>query len=155
VTAGRGTGTPPAVVAALGALAITGLVVGTWALLAPGHFFHQFPLGQGWVATDGPYNEHLVRDVGALNLALGIATAISLGVRSVHAQHALAWGWAVDGVAHLVYHLHHLGPFETATAVAVAVITASTPALAAAALVSLHGEQHRDRSAGAVRAHPR
>ena len=34
-------------------------------------FYDDFPgLGRSWVAADGPYNEHLVRDVGALNLAL-------------------------------------------------------------------------------------
>lgn len=140
-----GPGTRPArpVVAGLGTLAITGLVVGTWALLAPAHFFHEFPLGQGWVATDGPYNEHLVRDVGGLNLALGLATVIALAAPSRDAQAALAWGWAVNGVAHFAYHVNHLGPFDTLTAVIVALITASTPVLAGVALVSLHGADLR------------
>lgn len=134
----------------LAALAVTGLVVGTWALLAPASFFWDFPLGQGWVATDGPYNEHLVRDVGGLNLALGIATATVLIAASPSGQSALAWGWLVNGIAHCAYHLHHLGPFDTATALAVAAITASTPLLAGAALISLRrsgwGAHERDRA---------
>lgn len=143
MTPGPGTGSARPVVTGLGALAITGLVVGTWALLAPGHFFHEFPLGQGWVATDGPYNEHLVRDVGGLNLALGLATALALAAPSRHAQSALAWGWAINGVTHFAYHVNHLGPFDTLTAVIVALITASTPVLAGVALASLHGAGDR------------
>ena len=38
---------------------------------SPQSFYDDFPgLGRAWVSVDGPYNEHLVRDVGALNLAL-------------------------------------------------------------------------------------
>ena len=37
----------------------------------PAAFYDDFPgLGRMWVAPDGPYNQHLVRDVGELNLAL-------------------------------------------------------------------------------------
>jgi hypothetical protein len=46
-------------------------VLGSWALLAPRSFYDDFPgLGRSWIAVDGPFNEHLIRDVGALNLAL-------------------------------------------------------------------------------------
>ena len=51
-------------------LAVSALTVGLWALLVPRSFYDDFPLpGRAWVSTLGPYNEHLVRDVGALNLA--------------------------------------------------------------------------------------
>jgi hypothetical protein len=57
-------------------LASAPLVVGMWALLVPHSFYDDFPLpGRDWVSTLGPYNEHLVRDVGALNLALGVLLA--------------------------------------------------------------------------------
>src|SRR3712207_2072212 len=47
-------------------LASAPLVVGMWALLVPHSFYDDFPLpGRNWVSTLGPYNEHLVRDVGA------------------------------------------------------------------------------------------
>ena len=56
---------------ALGILAVIGLFVGVWATAAPHSFFSSFPGGgHMWAASDGPYNEHLVRDVGDLNLAL-------------------------------------------------------------------------------------
>jgi hypothetical protein len=57
-------------------LASAPLVVGMWTLLVPHSFYDDFPLlGRDWVSTLGPYNEHLVRDVGALNLALGVLLA--------------------------------------------------------------------------------
>ena len=59
------------------ALALTGAVVGAWALLVPASFWSDFPgSGLGWVAAAGPYDEHLVRDVGALYLALGVVLAV-------------------------------------------------------------------------------
>ena len=48
-----------------------GAFVGVWALVFPREFYDSFPgLGFGAWATDGPFNEHLIRDVGALYLAL-------------------------------------------------------------------------------------
>lgn len=92
-------------------LAATPLVGGLWALLAPRAFYEGFPLpGRDWVSTLGPYNEHLVRDYGALNLALAVllvAAAILLELRL--AQVALVT-WLVFEVPHFVLHLgqtHH------------------------------------------------
>jgi hypothetical protein len=46
-------------------------MVGGWVSLAPTLFFADFPgAGRSWVSPLGPYNEHLVRDVASLNLAL-------------------------------------------------------------------------------------
>jgi hypothetical protein len=45
--------------------------------VAPAGFFSRFPFaGHAWVALLPPYNEHLVRDVGALSLALIVAVFI-------------------------------------------------------------------------------
>ena len=57
----------------LWALNALGAFVGAWALAAPRSFYDGFPMPGllgAWVASDGPYNEHLVRDVGSLYLAL-------------------------------------------------------------------------------------
>lgn len=91
---------------ALGYLALVSLQLGLWALLAPQSFFDDFPgLGRSWVATDGPYNEHLVRDVGALNLALAVlvlfaAIKATRELVLVAGLASLAWG-----VPHLIYHI--------------------------------------------------
>lgn len=86
------------------------LVVGTWALFAPRSFFEGFPAaGRHWVSALGPFNEHLTRDVGALNLALGLLLVIAaalLGKRLVRASLA---AWLVYAVPHLVFHLSEYG----------------------------------------------
>jgi hypothetical protein len=57
----------------LSTLAAMALVPTFWALLLPRLFYDDFPLpSRDWISTLGPYNEHLVRDYGALNLALGV-----------------------------------------------------------------------------------
>src|SRR4051794_26730911 len=46
-------------------------VVGIWPLVSPIGFYQDFPgFRTGWVSTDGPFNEHLLRDFGGLNLGL-------------------------------------------------------------------------------------
>ena len=59
-------------------LALQSALIGVWALMAPRSFYDDFPgAGRAWVAVDGPYNEHLVRDVGALNLAILVVFALA------------------------------------------------------------------------------
>ena len=61
-------------------LAIANLGVGLQAAFTPRSFYDDFPFGRGWIAMDGPYNEHLVRDVGTLNLALVVLAFAALVV---------------------------------------------------------------------------
>lgn len=94
-------------------------VVGVWALLAPASFYASFPVsGHAWVALLPPYNEHLIRDVGALNLAL----AVPLTVAAVTGRWLLSvvaiGSLAVFAVPHAVYHALHLEGFSTFDAVA-------------------------------------
>ena len=97
-------------------LAATTLNGSLWALPFPRSFYDYFPLpGRDWVSTLGPYDEHLVRDYGALNLALGIllvATAIFLERRLIRVA-LVAWlGYALP---HFVYHTtltEHFSPFD-------------------------------------------
>jgi hypothetical protein len=92
-------------------VAATPLAGGVWALLFPRAFYDDFPLpGSDWVSTLGPYNEHLVRDYGALNLAMAVlllAAGVLLERRL--AQVALIT-WLVFEVPHFVFHVgqtHH------------------------------------------------
>jgi len=91
---------------AFGYLTLVSLQIGVWALFAPRSFYDGFPgLGLAWVSVDGPYNEHLIRDVGALNLALatmfvGAVVTLSRPLITAAAIAAMVWG-----VPHLVYHL--------------------------------------------------
>jgi hypothetical protein len=97
----------------LGLMAFSAAVVGVWATFAPRSFYADFPgAGRTWVAPDGPYNEHLVRDVGELNLALTVVTLFALVTLTRALVLATAVAWLVYSVPHLVYHLRHLEPFD-------------------------------------------
>jgi len=91
---------------ALGYLAVVSAQIGAWAVVSPKSFYEDFPgFGRSWVSVDGPYNEHLVRDVGALNLALFVlfvAAAITLSKALVNTAGVAALVW---GVPHAIYHL--------------------------------------------------
>ena len=92
-------------------IAVGMLPVGVQASFAPRAFFDDFPLGRGWIAQEGgAYNEHLVRDVGVLFLAMVIVTAwTALGQRPAR---PIAVAWLVEGVLHVVYHAGHLDGYK-------------------------------------------
>ncbi|HTD50626.1 MAG TPA: hypothetical protein VK771_08500, partial [Acidimicrobiia bacterium] len=78
------------------------------AAFTPRSFYNDFPFGRGWVAMDGPYNEHLVRDVGTLNLALVVLVFAALAIGTRPIVRAAMIAWLVNAVPHFVYHLRHL-----------------------------------------------
>jgi hypothetical protein len=99
---------------ALALLVAEGLIVGAWAAFWPRSFYDDFPGGgRAWVAADGPYNEHLVRDFGDLNLALAAVTLVALVVLGRAVVMAAGLGWFVYQAPHLAYHLRHLGVYDT------------------------------------------
>lgn len=100
-------------------LAAMQALVGAWALLAPGGFYDDFP----WVALLSPYNEHLVRDVGALNLALTLVlSAAALTMDRLLVRVALL-ALIVFAVPHTIFHATHLEGFPTPDGVAQTVAT--------------------------------
>lgn len=100
-------------------LTLTNVQLGAWALFAPRSFYDGFPgLGRGWISVDGPYNEHLIRDFGALNLALGLVflvAAVSLNTTTIRAACGAALVW---GIPHFVYHLFNTDGLTTGDLVA-------------------------------------
>jgi hypothetical protein len=83
--------------------------VGLWAAALPTSFYSSFPgFGLTWISTDGPYNEHLIRDVGGLYLGFAAAALASMISRSSAPGRILAIGWSLFCVLHLGYHLAHL-----------------------------------------------
>lgn len=96
-------------IAALALSTILALFVGLWAYLAPQSFYDSFPgvLGS-WVSVDGPFNEHLIRDVGAMYLALGAASIGGLVWRHPISFRLLGIAWTVFGTLHFAYHALHL-----------------------------------------------
>jgi len=104
---------------ALGYMAISTLIVGVWAQFAPRSFYDHFPgLGSVWIAVDGPYNEHLIRDVGGLNLAVTVvlvAAAITLERRLVIVASVAAMAY---GLPHVIYHVFNTGDLSGTDVVA-------------------------------------
>lgn len=90
-------------------LAAPALVVGVWALLVPRSFYDDFPAaGRHWVSALGPYNEHLVRDVGALNLALGALLVLAAILLDRHLVQAALVAWLVYAIPHFLFHATEL-----------------------------------------------
>lgn len=104
---------------ALVVIAAGSAIVGLWAQGFPRSFYDDFPgLGRVWVAVDGPYNEHLVRDVGGLNLGLALVATVALVTGSVLVARVAGGAALLFGVPHLLYHATHLDGFDTGDAVA-------------------------------------
>jgi nucleoside-diphosphate-sugar epimerase len=119
----------PAVVAAMGpapervglaarlgllVLALTGLQLGLWAVLAPQSFYKSYPGGgRHWIDLSGPFNEHFIRDFGGLQLALALVTVVALviGTRGYVALAGAAW--IVWSVPHVLYHYFNLEVFTS------------------------------------------
>lgn len=95
-------------------LTLSGLLVGVWATLFPQSFYDDFPgLGRTWVAVDWPYNEHLVRDVGQLSLAMALVSGVAAFTMVPVLVRVAAAAWLVNAVLHFVYHLRHLDAYDT------------------------------------------
>jgi hypothetical protein len=121
---------------ALAVIAASSLVVGVWAQGFPQAFYDDFPgMGRVWVAVDGPYNEHLVRDVGGLNLALAFVAIMALLTGSTLLARVTGGAALLFGVPHLLYHATHLDPYDTGDVVAM-LVSLAIAVLAAAVLVA-------------------
>jgi hypothetical protein len=103
----------------LAVIAIGYVGVGAWAALAPQSFYDDFPGGgHHWVALDGPFNEHLVRDVGTLNLALAAVTIAALVRPTRYLAQVVAGATLVYAAPHFLYHLFHLEVFDSGDQIA-------------------------------------
>jgi nucleoside-diphosphate-sugar epimerase len=134
-------------------LMTTGLMVGAWAQFAPRSFFDAFPgLGLAWVSVDGPFNEHLVRDVGGLNLALAVLAAIALtrprGFAGAFGLASLAYQ-----LPHLVYHVVHVGALPTTIEQVLQTVTLTLATLASLVL-ALEGRRSTAQPRGATGSDP-
>ena len=113
------------------ALGAVQLVMGAWITVAPTSFYDDFPLGRGWVAALPEYNEHLLRDVGALFLATGVLLVVA-GVWMERRVTLLALvTFLVFSVPHTAYHLLNLEPYATGDAIGTATTLLATVLLPA------------------------
>ena len=86
-----------------------GLIPGVWAAFAPASFYGDFPaIRPAWVAVDGPYNEHLIRDIGAMFLALAVIALVAAATGGSGQARLVGLAWLVFSVIHFAYHVTHL-----------------------------------------------
>jgi hypothetical protein len=103
----------------LALMAASSGLIGLWALLAPRSFYDDFPGGsRHWVSADGPYNEHLVRDVGGLNLALTVVIVAAAIVLTRVLVRTAAVATLVYAIPHFAYHSAHTDLYAKSDAVA-------------------------------------
>lgn len=95
-------------------LAAASLTVGVWALFAPQSFYRSFPFGRGWVALDGPYNEHLIGDFGAMNLALATVTMFAAWRMRADVIRLADAATLMFALPHFAFHATHLEHYQTA-----------------------------------------
>jgi hypothetical protein len=100
--------------AGLAIIAIAPAWVGIWATAAPRSFYDDFPGPRSWVSPLGPYDEHLVRDVGAFQLGLLAVVLFALVTLDRRVVQAALVASIVAGLPHLIYHLTATGPLSTA-----------------------------------------
>lgn len=121
---------------ALLVIALPQAVTGVFALLAPAAFYAGFPApGRHWVSALGPYNEHLVTDVGASLVALGVLVSFAAVLLDRLLIQGALMAWLIFSVAHLSFHLGATGPFGTADNVGIVVTLVLPVGIAAAVLV--------------------
>src|SRR5436305_1125646 len=91
----------------LAVMAVTPLLVGVWATASPRGFYDQFPgAGHHWVSAVGAYDEHLVRDVGALYLGSLVLLALTWAWLDRRLVQAALISYAVAALADVT----HTGP---------------------------------------------
>lgn len=117
-------------------LAVLQGAAGLVQLFAPRVFYDDFPLPSApWVSELPPYNEHLMRDVGALTLAYVLvlaAAAIWMERRLVQVALCANLVWTVP---HFVFHTTHLDDYSTGAAIGQTILLAFAVLLPAALLV--------------------
>ncbi len=120
----------------LAILTFTGLLVGVWAYLAPVNWYNTFPgLGLRWLPVLGPYNEHFVKDVGAMYLAMAAVSVMAFCyVTNQALMRTAALALSIFNILHLIYHvtmLHMYGPLDAVlNMIALTVVTVCSLALA-------------------------
>ena len=122
----------------LGWFAFFGLGVGGWQALAPVSFYEDFPgLGRHWVSVDGPYNEHLLRDVGQGNLAIGVVALVALLTGGVWLARATGLAAVVAYLPHQLYHQRTLHLLHTTSDEVLQTVTLTLVSVAAVLLTAM------------------
>lgn len=120
-------------------LTIVTTAVGLVATLLPRTFYRHVP----WVALNPPYSEHLMRDYGAMNLALApVLVVAAVSMNQLLVRTALG-ALLIFAIPHLIFHATHLEQFSTTAAVTELIALTIAAVLPAALLTQTRADRHR------------
>ena len=86
-------------------LALPQFAIGVWAIVSPSGWFETFPgAGRNWLPLYGPFDEHLVTDVGSTFLALGVLLTLAAVWMDRRVVLAAAIAYLVYQVPHTIFH---------------------------------------------------
>ena len=120
--------------------------VGLWAGFWPESFYEHGPiplLDTGWVALLPPYNEHLVRDYGFMNLAVTAVSVVAAIVMSPLIVRTAATSVITFGLLHTLFHAFHLEHMSTADAVLLTTTNSLSTIVLPATVFAMAGQLHR------------
>ena len=121
-------------------LGVPGLINAVWILAAPRSFYDDFPgFGNPWVSPDGPFNEHLLRDFGAMQLGLVVLTVCALVWFTRPLVAATALAWLAASLPHLAYHVFNTDAYESKDQVGIVGGLAVGPVVAVVLLLAARG----------------
>ncbi len=95
-------------------LAIAIGLVAAWILIAPRHFYDEFPGPSQWVSALPPYNEHLVRDFGSAGLGLAVLAALAAARMERRLVQVAAIALFIGSLPHAIYHSTTTEAYSTA-----------------------------------------
>jgi hypothetical protein len=79
-------------------------LVAAWILIAPKHFYDEFPGPSQWVSALPPYNEHLIRDFGSAGLGLAALAGLAAVWMERRLVQAAAICLLLGSLPHAIYH---------------------------------------------------
>ena len=79
-------------------------LVAAWILIAPKHFYDEFPGPSAWVSALPPYNEHLIRDFGSAGLGLAVLAGLAAVWMQRRLVQATAIALLIGSLPHAIYH---------------------------------------------------
>lgn len=81
------------------------LLIGLWAVTAPGNWFRNFPgFDPRLVAAEPPYNQHLATDAGTGFAAIGIVLLVAALWGNRASVSTALLGYALFTLPHVMYH---------------------------------------------------
>jgi hypothetical protein len=117
-------------------LALYHLVLGVWTLFLPRSFYGTFPApGHPWVALLPPYNEHLLRDFGELNLAMVVVLGSAAAITERRLTFTALAAAIIVEVPHMIFHTTHLQNFPPADAITQTILLTVIMAIPIALLI--------------------